>query len=105
MPPGFPVIYASRCCVDRTMANSACADVMSIIGGNMGTLVPGMVGAANGNPGLNRLPLPPPLTPSSLDPEAAAAAAAVAADNMPKFRPFREGKYLKSTIDDDKNIL
>lgn len=82
VPPVLALMNASNC-DDRTMDSSACVDDMSIIGGNMGTLVPGMVGVTNGNPGLSRLTLPS----WSLD----ATAAAVAADNIPKFRPFREG--------------
>jgi len=74
------------------MDSSACVDDMSIMGGNMGTLVPGMVGVANGNPGFSRLPSQPLSLVDAA--AAAAAAAAVAADSIPRFKPFREGMYL-----------
>lgn len=96
-PPVFPLMKASNC-EDRTMDNSACVDDMSIMGGNIGTLVPGMVGVANGNPGFSRLPSQP-LSLVDEAAAAAAAAAAVAADSMPKFKPFREGMYLHRTRD------
>jgi len=100
-PPVLPLMNASNC-EDRTMDSSACVDDMSIMGGNMGTLVPGMVGVANGNPGFSRLPSQP-LSLVDEAAAAAAAAAAVAADSMPRLKPFREGMYLNRT--GEKQIL